>query len=309
MIEIIHGDATEFDFAHGAIQAMITDPPYSDHVHANITTSCAAEGIRGYKRQTLYFAALTSDLRAYIARAAALVAGWSVIYSDHESSHLWRESLDAGAAYIRSVLVDVEQEGYVDVLPWERWSQPQKSGDRPTQGFEVLTLAWGIARGRKVWNGPGSMTALRHKALRGSHGASVNKHRTEKPLDQALDLVSWFSNAPHLPWTERSQPAQDGALPVFDPCAGSGTTAQACRLLGRAFVGFELDAEWAAKAQARVTAPLSDRDRERAERWVLATLAEASRVPAPRAPDGSDIKTWERAQRRIADAEFVGEQL
>jgi len=37
--------------------------------------------------------------------------------------------------------------------------------------------------------------------------------------------------------------------------------------------------------------------------------AEASAVPEPKAADGSDIKTWERAQRRLADVARVAEAL
>lgn len=324
MIEIIPGDFLDFDLAHApSFQAMITDPPYSEHVHANITSAgTMGEGSRGWHRQELEFAALSPELRAHIAGFAARVPGWSAIYSDFESSHRWREACAAQRVeYVRSLLAELEGDDPLDedhdvysgLLPWERWSQPQKSGDRPTQGFEVLSMFWGRASSRKAWNGPGSLTCLRHKALRGR-----DKHRTEKPLDQALDLVSWLSNAPHLPWAGAvvgsremtARPAQDASLPVLDPCSGAGTTATACALLGRACVGFELLPEWAEKADRRaqdaLRGVLSDRDRERAERWVLATLDEASGVPSPKAADGSDVKTWERAQRRLADANRVG---
>ncbi len=342
-IEIIPGDCLHFDpVEHGRkFQALIVDPPYSEHVHANITSAgTRGEGSRGWHRQDLTFGAVTPDLRAHIAAFAARVQGWAVIYSDHESSHLWREACAlAKAEYVRSVLVEDEPDGYSGTLPWERWSQPQKSGDRPTQGFEVLSLFWGRAHSRKAWNGPGSLTCLRHKCLRGA-----DKHRTEKPLDQALDLVSWFSNGPGLPWgahtrivrddagtvpdTEAvpaavvagremtAQPAQSARLPVLDLCLGSGTTAVACALLGRDCVGFELDPEGEGmaehadrRAQAALAGELSDRDRERAERWVMATLEEAGAAPFPKAADGSDVKTWERAQRRLADARTVGDKL
>jgi site-specific DNA-methyltransferase (adenine-specific) len=49
-----------------------------------------------------------------------------------------------------------------------------------------------------------------------------DKHKAEKPLDQALDLVEWFS---------------DEGETVFDPFAGSGTIGLACRILGRSYLG------------------------------------------------------------------------
>lgn len=338
-IEIIPGDAQLFDpVAHGIkFQALITDPPYSEYVHKNITSAgTMGAGSRGYHKQELTFGALTPELRAHLAAFAARVQGWAVIYSDFESSHLWREACDAAKSeYVRSVLAELEDPAddgtvplgpaYDGLLPWERWSQPQKSGDRPTQGFEVLSLFWGRAHSRKAWNGPGSLTCLRHKCLRGT-----TKHRTEKPLDQMLDLVSWFSNGPGLPWgPEANTPAavvlgremtarwaQDASKPVLDTCLGSGTTAVACALLDRDCVGFELDperegmAEYAEqRALAALAGNLSDQDRERAERWVMSVLERDSKAPMPKAADGSDVKTWERAQRRLYDANRVAAKL
>jgi hypothetical protein len=93
---------------------------------------------------------------------------------------------------------------------------------------------------------------------------------------------------------------------VVDPCAGAGTTALACRLLGRSCLALERDPVWAAAAEARVAGVLSvARDLDRAREWCATTYEEASRTPTPKAPDGSDVKTWERAQRRIADVERV----
>ncbi len=341
-IEVLHADAREFPLDRmREFQALICDPPYSAHVHANITSAgTLGAGSRGYHRQELSFGSLTEDLLVVIGRACARVQGWAILYSDIESAGRLREACaDAHAEYVRAILreeCDDMPEGYSGVLPWERWSQPQKSGDRPPQGCELLSLFWGRAGSRKAWNGPGNLTCVRHKSLRGE-----DKHRTEKPLDQLLDLVSWFSNAPHLPWgmhdtfkdstanaaamhtipaaalpggrIARAKPAQAGALNVLDLCAGSGTTAVACALLGRSCVATELDEEWAARAAARAEGALrgvlSERDRAKAEAWCLAAMAEAQAAPEPKAPDGSDVLTWERAQRRLADALFVGERL
>lgn len=231
-IEIITGSCVGFDST--GVDSMITDPPYSAHVHKNATSQSAGGGTRF---RDLGFDHLTPELRDAIAEFAARAKKWSVVYSDVEGLHDWRMTAVAkGATYIRPI-------------PWVRWSMPQLSGDRPPTGCEFITAFWGSQKGRKHWNGPGSLTHLAHTCLRGE-----DKHKCEKPLDQLLDLVSWFTDPDDL---------------VFDPCVGAGTTALACRLLGRSFVGFEIDASWAEKARARVEAPtLSDRDRERYERWV-----------------------------------------
>ena len=229
-IEIVAGDCRTA--ISRAYDAMIVDPPYSQHVHKNATSFSAKRGVR---HRDLGFEHLSGELRGYIATCAAGVKRWSVIYSDIEGYHDWRVAcLDAGASYIRGV-------------SWVRWSSPQLSGDRPPQGCELLSLFWGSQKGRKSWNGPGNLTHLAHKCLRGE-----GKHKAEKPLDQMLDLVSWFTNPGE--W-------------VLDPCAGSGTVGLACKLLGRNYTGYEIDNEWALKAAERIHAPLSARDQERVRRW------------------------------------------
>lgn len=287
---------------------MITDPPYSEHVHANITSAgTMGDGSRGWHRQALTFDPLSDRLTNFIAQCAARIQGWSIVFSDIESAHVWRAALDHSAAeYVRSTPVltatrspawsateegNDEETGYAFALPWVRWSQPQKTGDRPTQGAELVTHAWGARKGRKSWNGPGDLIAYDCKALRGA-----DKHRTEKPLDLMLEMVSWFSN-----------PGET----VFDPCAGHGTTGLACRLLGREFWGCELDPEWHGKAAARLAGTLSKRDRERVTRYLEKTRSEARALLAlPRAKHPKtgafvDEKTRARAQRRLDDADTV----
>jgi hypothetical protein len=103
-----------------------------------------------------------------------------------------------------------------------------------------------------------------------------------------------------------SDPGED----VLDPVCGRGTTILAARLLERGGVGIELDRDWAREAHKRVRGTVLDtRDQERAERWVLKTAEEARGVPEPKCPKGTDVKTWERAQRRLADACTVAKAI
>lgn len=291
----------------------ITDPPYSRHVHANITSAgTTGDKSRGWHRQELEFGHLTPALRRRIARNAVTVPGWSLIFSDFESSHLWRHALTAaalvkgGAKLAGRVLVrtipaigdppelDVDDPGYAGALPWVRWSQPQKSGDRPTQGAELVTHAWG-GGGRMRWWGPGSLTEYDAKALRGS-----DKHRTQKPLRLMLQMVSWYS-----------APGET----VFDPCAGRGTTGQACRLLDREFWGCELDPEECRRAAARLAGALSPADLREAKAFVEEQRVEALAVLAlprtrhPKTGKFTDEQTRARATRRIADADTVAGKI
>lgn len=257
-VTIILGDcrtATPEDF-----DVMIADPPYSSHVHKNATSQSPG---RGTRFRDLGFESLSDELRNTIASYAARVKRWSLIYSDIEGLSDWKTAASFyGATYIRP-------------LAWVRWSMPQLSGDRPPTGFELVTCYWGSQKGRKSWNGPGSLTHLNHKCLRGE-----GKHKAEKPLDQALDLVSWFTNPGDR---------------VLDPCAGSGVMGLACKMLGREYVGYEISAEWAAKAKARIASPtLSERDAERHARWLETQAKEAV---AGKARAENTAKTRAKAER------------
>lgn len=279
-VEIIHADALELDADFlGMFDAQITDFPYSPHVHDNAVS--IGNGGRGVEDRDLGFPALSPELRAQGMFAAATVKRWSVVFSDWEGVHAWRmAAAEMGVEYVRAV-------------PWIRWSQPQLSGDRPCTGSEAIlffhAMAIGARGGRKPlakhWNGPGSLTHYAERAMRGR-----DKHPTEKPIDLLLSLVSHVS---------------DPGEAVVDLTCGSGTTAIACRLLGRDCMAVEQREDWARAAAARVKSPLSARDFERAREWCMRTLDEAQTVPTPSAPDGSDVKTYERAQRRIADVERV----
>lgn len=242
-----HDDVTKMSAADltAGVDVLICDPPYSPKVHAGVTSQAknAGDG-RGPRRRDLGFAPLSPELRATIARCAAKVPRWSLIFCDVEGLTEWiRACEEAGAKYIRAI-------------PWVRWSMPQLSGDRPPQGFELVACFWGSQKGRKSWGGPGNLTHLNHKCLRGAE-----KHTTEKPLDLMLDLVDWFS-----------RPGDT----VLDLTAGSGSTGAACKVLGRNFEGYETNPTWASRASERIaSAPSSPRDVERHERWV------ATRKPAP----------------------------
>lgn len=262
MIEILHGDCREFHDLVDGFDVMIADPPYRAYVHDNATSQSASGGTR---ERSLGFGCLTRDLRSSIAGFSARVRKWSVIYSDVESTNVWRHACQAAR-----LAVGGKGEAYIRPVPWIRWSMPQLTGDRPTTGHEMLTCYWGKEKGRKSWNGPGNLIALRHeeedappvdelthKSLRGAV-----KHKCEKPLDQALDLVDWFSDVGDVVW---------------DPTMGRGTTALACAILDRNFVGCEIDAREADLAQKRVDAfqrggiaALSPSDAERHARFIAA---------------------------------------
>lgn len=247
----------------GPVDHVFTDPPYSEHVHRNATTQA---GVVGTKHNDLGFAFLSPELRWQIARHVASARLWSLVHCDWEGLSAWITDCErAGATYVRA-------------LPWIRWSTPQKSGDRPVQGSECVAVFWGQQGGSKRphWHGPGNMielahgldweefAELRHKAMRGSI-----KHKTEKPLDQALDLVDWFSDSENL---------------ILDLCSGAGTYGVAAGVLRRRFVGLELQKQWADYANQREECArvgvFSERDMKRIERFQSSAVERQSKARA-----------------------------
>lgn len=269
---IIQTDCRDIDLdLLSSCDTLITDPPFSPHVHES-ATSTRTGGV-GPVARDLGFEALSPELRDWIALAASTVSGWSVIFSDFEGVHAWREACLAA---------DLE---WIRLVPWVRWSQPQISGDRPPTGAEaVLHFHATSPKGRpirKTWNGPGGLTHYDARCMRGR-----DKHPTEKPLDLALSLVSYYSQPGHV---------------VLDPCAGAGTVGLACRLLEREHVGCELDPRWARYAADRETAPLSPRDLQRVRDWLAAS--EDDVVPEPTCD--AERPTYERFLRRREDRDRV----
>lgn len=275
MIEIYQGPCEDL-LGHVRPALVLCDPPYRAAVHEKSSTQSKAGPTAGFVHRPLGFKSLSYSLRRTIASFAQACSGWTLIYSDVESTNVWRHTLEAhGLDYIRT-------------MPWVRWSMPQKTGDRPGTGWEAITVY--APKGRKAWNGssnileiPGEpVTCLRERCLRGE-----DKHPTEKPLDQALSLVSWFSNPGDL---------------VFDPTCGAATFGLACRLLSRDFLGCERDPKWSEYGSTRLSAPLSDRDRERVSRYVATTIEEA---PTPNETEPARV----RRMRRIEDAKYVKNQM
>ncbi len=218
-------------FAWPDADVMIADPPYAPRVHAKAVSQSR---YKGTNPRDLGFNHLTPDLCSWTCDRAAKVSRWSLIYSDIESVGMWKQNIeDAGATYIRAI-------------PWVRWSMPQLTGDRPPSGCEMLIVAYGHGKGRKHWSGPGNLTHLAHKCMRGAF-----KHKTQKPLEQVLDLLTWFSDPNDF---------------VISPFGGRGTDTVACKVLGRRSLSTELDPIEYGKAVTRLSEVVED-DEHRIGLW------------------------------------------
>jgi site-specific DNA-methyltransferase (adenine-specific) len=235
--QVIHGDCREVLPTLGQVDHVITDPPYSEHVHKLQRRMLRGSGGRatadGLKRGEIGFAplgfeALDDDTRTTCAEHfTRLVKRWCLVFSDQESQTLWVDDLViAGMRHIRCG-------AWVKLC-----GQPQLSGDRPAVGHEAVEVAH-AAKGRCRWNGGGLPAVWAYAIATDRNGTGDRVHTTQKPLDLMLRLVELFTDPGDL---------------VLDPFCGSGTTGVACIRLGRRFIGIEKDATYAAVARERLEA-------------------------------------------------------
>lgn len=264
------GQDVLLDTLASGVDTVITDPPFSPHVHESAQST--GTGGRGPSARYLGFEPITPELRATIATCAAAASRWAIVHADFEGVPAWLADMSAaGVEWIR-------------LVPWCRWSQPQISGDRPGSQAEAVLHFHGP--GKKRWNGPGGLMSYGARSLRGRH-----KHPTEKPIDLALDLVSYYSDPGEL---------------ILDPCAGRGTTGVAAALLGRRAVLFERDATFAEQARVRCMSRLEPRDQVRTQEWAARVAEEAAAELGNRS--GSD-GSKRRAASRLRDSRSVLEAV
>lgn len=230
-ITIYHGDCRDVLPALEAVDQVITDPPYSEYVHSKSRRGGAefpdadANHASFSRVKEFGFCAMSADLRAFVSAATARIsARWALVFSDVESSHLWRDELvGCGLEYIRTG-------AWVKV-----GATPQFTGDRPATGFEAITIAH--PKGRKRWNGGGKHALWSFPIVLNRGGADPRLHTTQKPAALMRELVSLFTDPGDL---------------ILDPFMGSGTTLRAAKDLGRRAIGIELEERYCEIAAKRL---------------------------------------------------------
>lgn len=218
------GDCREILPTLGPVDHVITDPPYSENVHAKSRRGGSdAPPVDGSGRRVAAsfsrvkefgFDAITDSERLALALyASQRVARWTLVFSDVESCHSWRVALEAsGLEYIRCGA-------------WVKIGcTPQFTGDRPAVGFEAITIAH--KHGRKRWNGGGSHALWSCPIVLNRSHADPRLHTTQKPEPLLCELVSLFTDPNDL---------------ILDAFGGSGTTAVAAKRLGRRCILIEKD--------------------------------------------------------------------
>jgi len=241
------GDCIELMATLEKVDHVITDPPYSDHVHAKsrrggkgepaLSSGSGKKGVKGtgkfYRCSFSRSAELGFDSLDPATRAAAaaefarLATRWTLVFSNVEMCSDWRADLSAAGL------------DYVRTLAWVKLAAtPQFTGDRPAAGFETMTLAH--PKGRKRWNGGGKQGIYSCRVAGNQPGGDgLRVHTTQKPEDLMIDLVRDFT---------------DPGETALDAFAGSATTGIACLKNGRHFIGIEKDPTYFATACERLRA-------------------------------------------------------
>ena len=219
-VTLYHGRCEDVLPTLGEVAHVITDPPYSEHVHGAARSSrMQSANDRGGKYGSdvrrnvdLGFDHLTPELREFCAaQFARLARRWVLVFSDVESGHLWQRDLEgSGLDYVRTG-------AWVKV-----GSTPQFSGDRPATGHESIVICH--PKGRKRWNGGGKHALWSVPIVLNRGKAEERVHTTQKPDALMRALVDQFTDPGEV---------------VLDPFAGSGTTLVAAHYLGRRAIGVE----------------------------------------------------------------------
>ena len=189
------------------VDAVITDPPYSDKTHNNAKSNAGGGGgAKAIDFKAIDFKAIDDLLSA----CSAICDGWVIANMD------WRHI--AALEFTPHSVYELVRFGvWVKTNP-----MPQISADRPANGWDGI--AYLFPRGKKkVWHGGGS------------HGNWIGPVITngDHPTGKPVDMVSTWAQR----FTERGQA-------ILDPFMGSGTTGVAAIQLGRKFIGIEREQKY-----------------------------------------------------------------
>ena len=224
-------------YPEASVDVVLTDPPYSEHVQANMSSGTAmkkqVDGGKGggIPRVEMKFEALKQY--AFAQDFVRIAKRWAISFCAVEDFGAYRDNIGP-KEWVRGGI----------------WYKPnsmgQLTGDRPAACYEGLAVMHRATK--KQWNGRGSYGYYAcddeaffpseevHFQLNGTRGEK-GRHPNQKPLDLCLELVAKFTNRGET---------------VLDPFAGSGRIGEACVLLGRNYIGLERDDEWVKKAQTRI---------------------------------------------------------
>ena len=212
---LILGDCREILPTLGQVDAVVTDPPYSELVHS--TRGRRGDDLRNDGQtglEKIGFASIDSIQEQIAELIVPICDGWFLAFSDIFALNGWRNVVLGAGGKSKSVALWVKPD-----------CAPQFNGQKPATAFECIGVYW-CGAGISKWNGGGSRGIYVHNTNNSArHGA----HPTEKPVSLMNELVSLFSGYSQT---------------ILDPFMGSGTTGVAAIKLGRKFIGIEIEPKY-----------------------------------------------------------------
>ncbi|MBA2720772.1 MAG: site-specific DNA-methyltransferase [Chloroflexi bacterium] len=205
-----------------SVDVTITDPPYEAEAHTKgKRQGPTSDGRVRVVDEAFTFAAITEATRLEVARQICRVTrGLALVFCQVEAVSAWQSAFVAGGMLYRRA------------IPWVKPdAMPSLHGRWPGQAVEMIVLA----------GKPGAIAPIGGKARYYEctrERRDTRAHPTAKPLELMRQIVADFSDPDDL---------------VLDPFAGSGSTGVACRMLGRRFIGWELDSNYHAVATRRLS--------------------------------------------------------
>jgi site-specific DNA-methyltransferase (adenine-specific) len=216
-VEIWLGDCRDVLPLIERVDAVVTDPPYSDVTRAGARTRNDAV----HSGDILVpFSISWEDLKERF--DACQPKRWFIASVDWRHGVSLEITPPTGTKFVRGGV-------------WVKSnSAPQFTGDRPAPGWEFIACMHGPDKMR--WNGGGKRGVWQTSI------ANQNGHPTPKPVSLIEEFVSDFTDLREL---------------VLDPFMGSGTTGVACVNLGRSFIGIESEPKYFDIAHRRISEALS----------------------------------------------------
>ena len=227
-VTLYHGDSFEFmaDMSDQSVDAVITDPPYDARTHSMARSNRAGYGSSQGGNRTfsgtsgVAFSHVGHEGQvAMFAEFGRITRRWVV--SNLSTDTVFRFETEAPPPGLKLLRVGV----WVKTNP-----MPIISADRPAMGWEAIAYLHRESE-KPTWNGGGRAG---NYVLPTSQGSG---HPSQKPLAMVRDFVSRFSNHGDT---------------VFDPFAGTGTTALAAVEEGRKVIAVESDERWCEFTAARL---------------------------------------------------------
>lgn len=259
------------------VDHVITDPPYSEHVHSKSRAGARKVPLRdGNGRLTkcaidravdFGFEHITTDQIESLADSIErMCKRWVLVFSDESLMHVWK-----------GAFVSFE---HVRYCFWHKLNgTPQFTGDRPAAHLEAITCMH--PPGKKRWNGGGRgnlypCNVVNQKSLKRDN--NTRDHSTQKPLDLMLALVADFTDPGDL---------------ILDPFCGLSTTGIAALRLGRRFIGIEKEPKWAELSRERCQAEVENSTLQARRTGQLPLLATTQTAATTTHADGSPATTRE----------------